>query len=92
MRVSMSITVTFNGDTDRPVHKDLAEHICRLVDGALKEAREKHGVSHTETHPVQYRRQVRTLYGSDEYWTTEGEVLYNTGVHLPDVPTVKDTA
>ena len=88
--LSMSIQLKFGGDCDRLPHKDLAEHIIREINDAVKAAMEKAGIGDqfaavTGT-SVHHEAKSRSLLGSDPYGEiyryVTGEAFW--GVHLPD--------
>lgn len=85
----MGIHLTFTGDVDRLPHKDLAEHIIREVNEAVRAASLKAGVpgDHSQGWAKRTVTEVRSEFlGSEPYRlygeSTEAEAHW--GVHLPD--------
>lgn len=89
--MSMGIEIRFNGDVDRLPHKDLAEHIIKEVNAAIKAAVEKAGptaAAFTTDNGTERRlhSKVRPLSGDQPYqdWGENTSVDASWMVHLPD--------
>lgn len=86
----MSISVEFQGDVDRLPHKDLAEHVVKVLNETIKEALEKAGIGDQFTTDNGTERRVntktRTLGGNEPYFESGEQTSANASwtVHLPD--------
>lgn len=88
--MSMSISVEFQGDVDRLPHKDLAEHVVKVLNETIKEALEKAGkaTEFTADNGTERRAstKTRTLDGNEPYfvWSEQTSANASWTVHLPD--------
>ena len=84
--MSMSIHLRYQGDVDRLPHKDLAEHILKAINDAVREACEKAGATASQSDGWAVRTESRPFLGTRPYSLSSDsvEVWAEWGVHLPD--------
>lgn len=81
----MSIIVELKGDVDRLPHKDLGEHIVRLIEAAVKDVCDKAGIQYTKDIPQATNTRAREFLGGKPYTDTNyTEARAYWYVNLPD--------
>ena len=89
--MSLTVSLTIDGDLGNIRNKDLAEHVCRLVNEAVqKAADDTPGSSVTLGDPWEMKQETsgRPLDGSRPYGTasTVTKAQMSSYVHLPEPP------